>query len=126
MVQANVPRRAVVFDHEVNLLVARVLQPDAAVCGGITEWRKIAALAAAHSIPVTPHWFADLHVHLVAATSNTTWVEFFPDTMVLNFMSLLRKSVEVRDGELVLPKDPGLGIELDEKTVQRYSIDGWQ
>lgn len=114
------------FQELIHHNAASILQPDAAVCGGISEWRKIAALAAAHSIPVAPHWFADLHVHLVAATSNATWIEFFPDTKVLNFMRLLKKSVGVRDGELMLPKDPGLGIELDEKAVQRYSVDGWQ
>lgn len=105
---------------------ASILQPDAAVCGGITEWRKIASLADAHKIPVAPHWFADLHVHLVAATSNATWVEFFPDTSILNFMRLLKKSVEACDGELVLPQEPGLGIEFDEELVERYSIDGWR
>lgn len=114
------------FQELIQHRAASILQPDAAVCGGITEWRKIAALAAAHSIPVAPHWLADLHVHLVAATPNATWVEFFPDTKVLNFMRLLRKSVEARDGELVLPKGPGLGIELDEEAVERYSVDGWR
>ena len=104
---------------------ASILQPDAAVCGGITEWRRIAALAAAHDIPVAPHWFADLHVHMVAIAPNAVWVEYFPDSKVLNFMRLLRSSLEVRDGELVLPRAAGLGIELDEETVDRYSVDGW-
>jgi L-alanine-DL-glutamate epimerase-like enolase superfamily enzyme len=65
-------------------------------------------------------------VHLVAATPNAIWVEFFPDTKIFNFMRLLKSSIEVRDGELVLPKDPGLGIELDEKAVERYAVDRWQ
>jgi L-alanine-DL-glutamate epimerase-like enolase superfamily enzyme len=114
------------FQELIHRKAASILQPDAAVCGGITEWRKIASLAAAHGLPVAPHWFADLHVHLVAATPNATWVELFPDTKILNFMRLLKSSLEVRDGELVLPKGPGLGIELDEEAVERYSVDGWQ
>ena len=114
------------FQELIHRQAASILQPDAAVCGGITEWRKIASLAADHGLPVAPHWFADLHLHLVAATPNATWVELFPDAKVLNFMRLLKKSVEVRDGELVLPKEPGLGIELDAKVVERYSLDGWQ
>ncbi len=113
------------FQQLIHRKAANILQPDATVCGGITEWRKIAALAATSNISISPHWFADLHVHLVAATPNATWVEFFPDTKVLNFMRLLTRSLEVRHGELVLPKDPGLGIELDKKVVERYSIDGW-
>lgn len=105
---------------------ATILQPDAAVCGGISEWGKIAALASTHSLPLAPHWFADLHAHLVAATPNANWVEFFTDTTIFNFMRLLKRSAEVRHGSLVLPEEPGLGIELDEEVIERYSVDGWR
>ena len=114
------------FQEIIRRKSASILQPDAAVCGGITEWRKIAALADAQKIPVTPHWFADLHIHLVAATSNASWVEFFPDTTIFNFMHLLKKSVEAHDGELLLPQEPGLGIEFNEGIIERFSIDGWR
>jgi len=40
-------------------------------------------------------------------------------------MRLLKSSLEVRNGELVLPREPGLGIELEESVVDRYSLDGW-
>ena len=113
------------FQQLINRQAASILQPDAAVCGGISEWRKIATLADTNNLSVAPHWFADLHVHLVAATANATWVEFFTDSKIFNFMRLLKRSVEMRDGELVLPQDSGLGIELDEEVIERYSIDGW-
>jgi len=114
------------FQELIHHRAASILQPDAAVCGGVTEWRKIAALAAAHAIPVAPHWFPEIHVHLTAATPNAIWVELFLDTTIFNFPRLLKSSLEIRDGELVLPKEPGLGIELDEKAVARYSVDGWR
>src|SRR3546814_18719727 len=38
-----------------------VLQADAAVCGGITEWRRIAAMEAGAGVSVAPHSFHDLH-----------------------------------------------------------------
>ena len=72
----------------INRGAAAILQPDAGVCGGITEFRRIAALAAAHGITIAPHWLADLHVHLVASTPNATYVEFFTDTEVLNLMEI--------------------------------------
>jgi len=98
----------------------------AAVCGGITEWLKIADLAKEHNIPIAPHWFADLHIHLVAAVNNALFVEFFPDTSILNFMRLLKKSVEAGDGELILAQEPGLGIEFKEDVIEKYSVDGWE
>ena len=49
---------------------AMILQTDAAVCGGISEWRRIAASAAGFGVSMYPHWFHDLPVHLVASTPN--------------------------------------------------------
>lgn len=104
---------------------AAILQSDAAVCGGITEWRRIAATAASYGVTVCPHWFHDLHVHLVAATPNAGFVEFFPDDQVLNFRRLLSRQLETRDGGLVLPDGAGLGFDFDEEAVARYAIDRW-
>ena len=105
---------------------AAVLQPDAGVCGGITEWRRIAALAAAHDITIAPHWLADLHVHLVAATPNAVWVEYFTNFSVLNIGRLFSTAPEIVPGGLALPQSAGLGIELDDKAVSRYAVDDWQ
>jgi L-alanine-DL-glutamate epimerase-like enolase superfamily enzyme len=105
---------------------AQILQPDAGVCGGITEWRKIAALAQAYGVSVAPHWLADVHVHLVATAPNATWVELFPDTSVLNVMACFKSQLEIHNGEIVLPTGLGLGIDWDWGAVEKYSIDGWK
>lgn len=102
---------------------AEILQTDAAVCGGISEWRRIAATAASYGVTVSPHWFHDLHVHLVAATPNARFVEFFPDDQVLNFRRLVDTQLEHRDGALLLPKGPGLGFDFDEHAVARHALD---
>lgn len=104
---------------------AGILQPDAAVCGGITEFRRIAQTAASFCVPLCPHWFHDLHVHLVAALPNALFVEYFPDDQVLNFRRLLDRQLEVRDGDLVVPSDPGLGFDFDAKAVERYALAPW-
>jgi L-alanine-DL-glutamate epimerase-like enolase superfamily enzyme len=103
---------------------AAILQHDAAVCGGITEWRRIAATAASYGVTVCPHWFHDLHVHLVASTPNARMVEFFTDDQVLNFRRLVGRQLEFKDGMLQLPMRPGLGFDFDEKAVARYSLGG--
>lgn len=104
---------------------ASVLQPDAGVCGGITEWKKIAAIAAAHNLPVAPHWLADLHVHLVASTPNASWVEYFTDFSIINLGRLFNTHLEVVPGGLTIPQRPGLGVELDKASIKHYSVDGW-
>lgn len=101
---------------------AQILQTDALVCGGISEWRKIAATAASYGVTVCPHWFHDLHVHLVAATANARYVEFFPDDQVLNFRRLVDRQLKVAAGTLILPTSPGLGFGFDEKAVSRYAL----
>jgi L-alanine-DL-glutamate epimerase-like enolase superfamily enzyme len=105
---------------------AEILQTDAVVCGGITEWKRIAALAAGYGVTMCPHWFHDVHVHLVAATPNARYVEYFPDDKVLNFRRLIDTQLEHEDGNLILPKTPGLGFNFDEKAVKKYALDGWK
>jgi L-alanine-DL-glutamate epimerase-like enolase superfamily enzyme len=105
---------------------AQILQTDAAVCGGITEWRRIASMADAYGITICPHWFHDLHVHLVAAAPNARYVEYFLDDQVLNFKRLINRQLEMRDGNLLVPTGAGLGFEFDEDAVKRYALgDSW-
>ena len=104
---------------------AGILQTDAAVCGGITEFRRLAQTSASFGVPLCPHWFHDLHVHLVAADPNGRFVEYFPDDQVLNFRVLLDRQLEVRDGELVVPTGPGLGFDFDAKAVEKFALVPW-
>lgn len=98
---------------------AEILQADAAVCGGISEWRKIAAYADCRGVTVSPHWFHDLHAPLVAATTNARFVEFFTDDQVLNFRRLINHQLELSAGRVVLRQSPGLGFAFDEQAVAR-------
>jgi len=102
---------------------AEILQADAAVCGGISEWRRIAQTAASYGVTICPHWFHDLHVHLVASAPNARYVEFFPDDQVLNFRRLVNRQLEIKNGDLLLPSEPGLGFEFDERAVKKYALD---
>jgi L-alanine-DL-glutamate epimerase-like enolase superfamily enzyme len=104
---------------------AMILQTDAAVCGGVSEWRRIAAMAAGFGVTVWPHWFHDLHVHLVAATPNAGFVEYFPDDQVLNFRRLIDTQLRFDNGRLTVPAGPGLGFGFDEKAVEKYALDKW-
>lgn len=101
---------------------AAILQTDAAVCGGISEWRRIAATAASYAVVMCPHWLHDLHAPLVASIPNGRFVEFFPDAQVLNFRKLIDRQLQTRDGNLLLHQTPGLGFDFDAKAIAKYSI----
>jgi L-alanine-DL-glutamate epimerase-like enolase superfamily enzyme len=104
---------------------AQILQTDACVAGGVTEFRRIAATAASYGVNVCPHWFHDLHIHLVAATPNAQFVEFFPDDQVLNFRRLVDRQLETVPGGLKLPEGPGLGFGFDDRAIAQYALDKW-
>lgn len=97
-----------------------ILQSDAVVCGGITEWKRIAATAASYGVVMCPHWFHDLHAPLVAATPNARYVEFFWDDQVLNFRRLIDRQLQHQNGRVILHQTPGLGFGFDEKSVRKY------
>lgn len=99
---------------------AAILQTDAAVCGGITEWKRIAAMAAGYGVQMCPHWFHDLHAPLVAATPNARYVEFFWDDQVLNFRRLLDRQLAQDKGRVLLHQAPGLGFDFDAQQVARF------
>src|SRR6202035_3415767 len=102
---------------------ASIIQPDATVVGGVSEWMRIANMASGCDIPVAPHWMANLHVHLVASASNGLTVEYFlPEEDVFNFERLVVDPLRVSEGVIEVPVRPGHGIELDDAAVQRFTV----
>lgn len=90
---------------------------DLARVGGITPWRKIAALAQAYQVPVCGHVVPEVHVHLLAAVPNGHLVEYMPRSA-----AIVQNMPVLEDGQLVAPSAPGLGITLDETAVARYRV----
>jgi L-alanine-DL-glutamate epimerase-like enolase superfamily enzyme len=111
------------FAQLVDQRAAHILQPDACVAGGISEWRRIAALAASRDLPVAPHWHANLHAQLAAATPNCITVEYFaPGEGIYNFEQLVANRLTVEDGRIELDESPGIGVRLDWGAVGRHAI----
>jgi D-arabinonate dehydratase len=104
---------------------AQILQPDAVVLGGISEWMKVAHLAAVHDFPVAPHWNANVHAHLVAAVPNGLTVEYFHlDEDIYNFERLIdpENRLVVTNGTIRVPDRPGIGVILNPQIVEKYRI----
>jgi L-alanine-DL-glutamate epimerase-like enolase superfamily enzyme len=101
---------------------AGLLQTDATVCGGITEWRRVAATAASYGISVSPHAWHDVHVHLVASTPNATYAEYMPDDHIVNFRRLIDRQLVTEGGDLLLHEGAGLGFGFDPDAIARYGV----
>ena len=102
---------------------AHVLQPDACVLGDVSEWLDVAHAAEAFAVPVAPHWHANVHAPLVAASRNGLTVEYFDyRTEVFNFERLIANPLEVDRGALVLSDLPGLGLVFDESAIECWTL----
>jgi L-talarate/galactarate dehydratase len=103
-----------------TLLDARgvdVIILDLARVGGITPWRKIAALAQSHRVPVCGHVVPEVQIHLLCSIPNAHLVEYVPRSEgILTAMPRLEK------GDLVAPQGPGLGLELNESAVRKHTV----
>jgi L-alanine-DL-glutamate epimerase-like enolase superfamily enzyme len=84
-------------------------EPDAATLGGITPWMKTARLAEAHNLPVTSHGIHDIHVHLLAAAPNKSFLEMHG----FGLERFMAEPLTLHDGFATAPERPGHGIELD-------------
>lgn len=106
-----------------------VVQPDITRCGGLTEIRRIAELAAGYGAVVVPHgWKTGINCvaarHFQAATANAPYIEMFHPAL---YDSPLRADLtgpepEVVDGTIALPTEPGLGVDLDPDAFARYRV----
>jgi L-alanine-DL-glutamate epimerase-like enolase superfamily enzyme len=96
---------------------ARIAILDLGRLGGITPWRRVAALAHAFNVPVCGHVLPEVHLHLLASIPNGHMVEYVPRSA-----AILQAMPALEDGCLVAPKSPGLGLALDENAVRRYRV----
>ena len=104
------------------------IQFDTNRVGGLTQARKIAALAEAHSIPVIPHAGQMHNYHVVMASLNSPMAEFFPpvDVEVGNelFWYIFKGEPMAKDGFIDLDENvPGLGLTVDEKALKKFTRD---
>lgn len=110
-----------------------ILQPDVNRVGGITEARKVWALATAQNVAVIPHAGQMHNYHLVMSHLNSPMAEYFPapdeggvlddDTL---FWELFTGEPRASGGEVALPERPGigLGMNLDRVRQWRYRAGG--
>lgn len=100
------------------------VRPDVCLCGGLTGSKKVAAMAESHHIKVIPH-------NPLSPISTAACVQL--DACIPNFAlqeytgeaeppksELLMEPLKLKDGHLIVPEGPGLGIELNESSITKY------
>jgi len=98
------------------------LQVDVTRCGGITEWLRVAAVAAAHHLDVSGHCAPHLHLAAAAATTNLRHLEWFHDHVRIENL-LFDGTTSTPTGGLLRPADtPGHGLRLRPRTAEPYRV----
>ncbi|MGZ8488470.1 MAG: enolase C-terminal domain-like protein, partial [Candidatus Binatia bacterium] len=95
---------------------ADIIMIDLIRVGGISNWMKVAAMAEAFNLPVVSHLFPEIHVHLISAIPNGLTVEYMPWSF-----RLWQEVPAPIKGELVVPTQPGLGLEFS-RELDRYVV----
>ena len=110
------------FQQLIERGAADILQPDSNRVGGITEMKKICALAEAAGLPVYPHSNEAHNFHVILSQPNCPLVEYFPDvepdTGNELFWKVFRGEPRAIDGHLTPSAAPGLGIEINLEAVE--------
>ncbi|MBS14029.1 MAG: hypothetical protein CME19_20835 [Gemmatimonadetes bacterium] len=107
---------------------AQIIQPDPVTCGGISELKKICAIAQAHHIQVAPHnaqgpVCTAACFHVDASTPNIMIQEIFEDFATPFASKITDYPTEIVDGHIIIPDRPGLGLDLDEEEMAKYPYD---
>jgi L-alanine-DL-glutamate epimerase-like enolase superfamily enzyme len=91
-------------------------EPDLATCGGVTSWPKAARLAEAANLPVTSHGVHDLHVHLLAAVANASFLEVHG----FGLDAYMAEPLSLKAGVALAPDGPGHGVAFDWEKLERF------
>jgi D-arabinonate dehydratase len=108
-----------------DLIVSKavdILNVDATIAGGITEWRRIAALASSFGVSMAHHEEPQVSIHLLGSIPHGLYVEIFPDPeRDPMWFELPVHQPEIKDGYMHVPQGPGLGMELRNDVISKYA-----
>jgi len=114
--RAGIDDFAQMLDHD----EVDYLRIDATVCGGITEFLRVASLAAARGRSLSPHVFPEIHIHLATALPNVLGIETVDPLSKVTPIYRLLQPVEVHHGKAAPPGQPGIGLAFDHGALKRY------
>ena len=116
------------FARVLDCGAASILQMNLGRVGGILEARKIAGMAETRYAQIAPHLYCGpitgaANIHVAAASPNFLILEGIEDWGGFH-AKILKKKITFQDGHVIIPTEPGLGVELDEKTAKEHPYHG--
>ncbi|MBI2906858.1 MAG: mandelate racemase/muconate lactonizing enzyme family protein [Chloroflexi bacterium] len=101
------------IEHE----AADIFNLDLERVGGITGWLSVSAFLEARNKPFSCHLVPEIQCHLLATAEKGVTVEYMPWSF-----GLYREQPRVRDGLMVVPTGPGIGLEIDEAAIKKHEV----
>lgn len=116
----------IAFARLINETGIDVVQPDMSRCGGLTEAKKIATIAADRNILCVPHAFKTgvlvaASIQFIASIPHAPFLEFSVTESGIR-KELLKQPFIQKDGYVDVPQTPGLGIELNPDVITKYGL----
>jgi len=98
-----------------ELEAAKIIQPDVIYQGGITEFKKSAALVRKANLILSAHLFHELSISLAGLCEKhyVEHIDFFPNDFFIN-------DFKIKNGKIFLPKDSGHGASVCEQAIKKY------
>jgi L-alanine-DL-glutamate epimerase-like enolase superfamily enzyme len=93
-------------------------EPDVSNMGGITAWMRVACLARERGLPVTSHGVHDIHVHLLAAVPNASFMEVHG----FGLERFMQEPLRFENGDAVVPERPGHGVDFRWERLEAYRV----
>jgi galactonate dehydratase len=105
---------------------AMYLQPDLGSCGGISECKKIAAIAEGYYAQMAPHVWGGPVITAAALQIDASIPNFLIQESIYKgggfFNELLIEPLVWEDGYYALPKSPGIGADLNMAAIEKYKV----
>jgi mandelate racemase len=108
------------IDHatlSLELKSSDAIMPDLMRIGGVSGWLKTATLAEAYTKPLSSHLYHEVSAHLMRVTPTADYLEW------MNWVDpLLVEPYRIKDGRLIIPERPGVGLEFNRHVIDRYRV----